>query len=257
MLARCLLLVAGLAAAPAIAAGHLEQMPSRPGVKLSYWMMETPDAVATVLLIPGGAGGLGLRDGIPASRNFLTRSRDLFAAAGYNVAVLGKPTDREDLDTGYRASGDHVTDLHMLIDRLRTSLGKPVWLVGTSRGSVSAAAAAVDAEPSSLAGIVLTSSVTGGRGRSVPTLALSRVRVPVLVMHHRDDACPSCNPREAPRIVAALTSAPVAKLVLVQGGGPPAGDPCEPLHWHGYIGMEREAVDAIVGWMRNPFPEKS
>src|SRR5262249_55983131 len=33
-------------------------------------------------------------------------------------------------------------------------------------------------------------------------------------------------------------------LRLVEGGGGAAGDPCEALHFHGYIGMEKEAV----GW---------
>jgi hypothetical protein len=139
---------------------------------------------------------------------------------------------------------------------VRRDLGKPVWLVGTSRGTLSAAAAAAALEPSQLAGIVLTSSVTNGRDASVTDVDLARIRVPVLVVHHRDDACRSCNPREAPRIVEALKNAPAKRFILLTGGGGASGPWCEALHFHGYIGMEREAVDAITAWMRDPLPDK-
>ena len=33
-----------------------------------------------------------------------------------------------------------------------------------------------------------------------------------------------------------------------------AGHVCEALHWHGFIGMEREAVDGMAGWIKAPRP---
>jgi pimeloyl-ACP methyl ester carboxylesterase len=256
---RSALLLLALAASVASAADRLVTIDTRPGVRVGYYLMERPGATATVVLLPGGAGGIGMKDGAPTSENFLVRSRDFFAAAGYNVAVLGKPSDREDLDLAFRAGADHVTDLRMVVERLRKDFGKPVWLVGTSRGTISAAAAAIALAPDTLAGIVLSSSITvTNRNTSiiVPGMALSEIRIPVLVVHHRRDACPTCDPRDAQRIVDGLKNAPVKKLILLDGGGPPRGDPCEPHHYHGYIGMEAEAVDVIVGWMRNPLQEK-
>jgi len=45
----------------------------------------------------------------------------------------------------------------------------------------------------------------------------------------------------------------VASVVLYSGGGGgESGDPCEALHHHGFIGMEKEAVDLIVGWIQKP-----
>jgi pimeloyl-ACP methyl ester carboxylesterase len=109
-----------------------------------------------------------------------------------------------------------------------------------------------------LAGIVLTSSVTStsrGTALSVPMIDLSRIRVPVLVMHHKDDACTVCEPGQAHRIYDALVNAPVKKLLLVSGGDMfPTGNPCEALHHHGYIGMEKEAVGYVTGWIANPQP---
>jgi pimeloyl-ACP methyl ester carboxylesterase len=242
-------------AAPAGArADELITLPTRPGVTVSYWHMPRPGASATLLLLPGGAGGIGYRDGQPQSGNFLVRSRDLFAGHGFHVAVLGRPSDVADMDTSFRAGAAHVEDLRRVIDDLRARSGAPVWLVGTSRGTVSAAAGAIALGPQQVAGVVLTSSVTSYRHKGVPTLALASIRTPVLVLHHEKDACPSCAPHEVRFIVDGLTGAPMKKLIWAREGGGARGDPCEPFHWHGFIGMEAQAVQAIAGWVRQPTP---
>src|SRR3974390_1908930 len=138
---RILLLVIALAAPLAQAADRLVNIETRPGVKVGSYWMERPGAKATILLLPGGEGGLGMKDGVPMSQNFLTRSRDLFAAAGYNVAVVGKPSDHNNLDSYFRSTDDHIADLRAVVEKLRGS-GKPVWLVGPSLGTISAGAAA-------------------------------------------------------------------------------------------------------------------
>jgi predicted alpha/beta-hydrolase family hydrolase len=252
---RALLAFVLTAVLPALAADHLVTIATRPGVKLGYWQMERPGATATVILLPGGEGGIGLKGGVPTSPNFLIRSRDLFTAEGFNVVLVGRPSDRQDLDLAFRASGEYVEDLRLVIERVSADLGKPVWLIGTSRGTVSAAAAAAALETPALAGIVLTSSVTYARDLpSVPVLRLADIRVPMLVMHHKRDACKSCDPREAKQIIDRATGAPVKKLLIVDGGGGAHGDPCEPMHYHGYIGMEKEAVRSIADWIRAPAP---
>jgi hypothetical protein len=249
------LLVMTLAFAPlAAAADRLVFVDTRPGVRVGYWLMERPDATATVMLLPGGEGGIGSVKGAePRSKNFLVRTRGMFADAGFNVAVIGKPSDTDDLTLEFRASDKHVEDLRVIAEKLRAQLGKPVWLVGTSRGTVSAAAAGAKLEPPTIAGLVLTSSVTYSKFQpATPTLPLMDVRVPVLVMHHKRDACRDCDPREAHTITDRLTGAPVKKLLLVDGGGDPSGPVCEPMHYHGYIGMEAEAVRLIAEFIRAP-----
>jgi hypothetical protein len=255
-MARLVALLLAFAAFAAAAQDHIVFLDTRPGVRVGYWLMERPGASATVMLLPGGDGNIGSVKGQePRSKNFLVRSRDKFAEAGFNVAVIGRPSDKQDMDLAFRASADGIEDLRVIAEKLRLELGKPVWLVGTSRGSVSAAAAGAALDPPTIAGIVLTSSVTYSRFQpAVPTLPLMDVRVPVLVMHHQRDACRDCNPREAHMITDRLTGAPVKKLVLVDGGGNPSGPECEPMHYHGYIGMEAEAVKTITDWIRNPAP---
>src|SRR4029453_10242015 len=154
---RFVLFLIALACAPAFGADRLVFVETRPGVKVGYWLMERHAATVTVALLPGGAGSIGMRDNFPASQNFLIVSRDYFTAAGFNVALVGLPSDKKDLDVSFRASANHVTDLRAVVEAVRKELKKPVWRVGTSRGTISAAAAAIASEPGSIAGIVLTS----------------------------------------------------------------------------------------------------
>jgi pimeloyl-ACP methyl ester carboxylesterase len=227
----------------------------RPGVSLLFYYMKQEGASASVVLLTGGAGGIGLKDGVPTSNNFLIRSRDHFAGHKFNIAVVGRPSDIQDLDYPSRISAEHVEDLRRVVSYLKKDTALPVLLVGTSRGSVSATAAAIAFGNQELAGIVLTASVTSAsKAGAVPQQRLDAVRIPVLVLHHQYDACWVCRPREVPRIISGLKNAPVKKLVMVDGGGDPRGDPCEPLHWHGFIGMEKEAVDIIGDWIKNPGP---
>jgi hypothetical protein len=100
--------------------------------------MPRADAMATLVLLPGGAGSIGLRDGQPQSGNFLVRSRELFRAQGFEVAIVGRPSDVNDLDDAFRASAPQVEDLRHVVEDLRRRSGRPIWLVGTSRGTVSA-----------------------------------------------------------------------------------------------------------------------
>jgi pimeloyl-ACP methyl ester carboxylesterase len=232
----------------------LIKLDTRPGVSVSFYYMKRDGAAVTVVLLPGGGGGIGLKDGVPTSDNFLVRSRDHFAAHGFNVAVVSRPTDKE-LDYEFRVSSAHIEDLRQVVEYLKTDAGLPVWLVGTSRGTVSAAAAAITFGNENLAGLALTSSVTSNkRTGSVPEQKLEAIRIPVFVLHHQKDSCSVTVPRDAPRIMSRLKNTPVKKLIMVDGGANAAGDPCENQHWHGYIGMEKEAVDIIANWIKNPKP---
>jgi pimeloyl-ACP methyl ester carboxylesterase len=244
--------MAGFAAIPAFADAMIK-IDTRPGVTVSYWYMPRAGATATVVLLTGGNGSIGFKNGVPTSANFLIRSRDLFAAHGFNLALVGRPSDREDLNTDFRVGTQHMEDLRKIVARLKQGTHLPIWLVGTSRGTVSATAAAIAFGDEELAGIVLTSSITRGTG-AVPRQALEKIRIPVLVVHHEKDACAFCWPYEASKIPGALVNAPVKKLLMVSNGSGASGDACEALHWHGFIGAEKETVDAIAAWIKKPAP---
>lgn len=49
-----------------------------------------------------------------------------------------------------------------------------------------------------------------------------------------------------------LKNAPIRKTIFVSGGQGATGDPCTPLHHHGYVGMQNEAVDLVAAWIISP-----
>lgn len=249
-----LLFLMALATHTAHANDVLEEVSTRPGVKVPVYWMPRPGAKGTLVLLPGGAGSIGvLAAGKPSGSNFLVRSRDLFAAAGYNVALVSRPTDKKDLTHAERIGAEHMQDLQAVLAFLRRVSRAPIWLVGNSRGTISATAAAL-AFGDQLAGMVLTSSITDGKPGAVGRQNLGGIHIPTLVVHHAKDACDVCPPEEAKVIFNKLRNAPVRKLIMLDGGGPPTGPECESMHWHGYAGMEREAVNAILNWIAHPVP---
>jgi len=252
-----LLLTAALSSASFLchAEGALLKVPTREGVTTTMFWEPVPNAKATVFLFPGGGGGFGkVEDGKAMGQNFLVRSEPYFLANGFNVAIFGRPSDSQDLDYADRISDTHMTDLAQSAGvRQEQRPIVPIWLVGTSRGTISATAMAINVHDPAIAGLVLTSSIVRyATPGAVPRQDLKAIQMPVLVYHHAKDACKLCLPHETEWILKGLSNAPVKKLMMVDGGVNPSGDPCEAQHWHGFIGMEREAIDQIAGWIRNP-----
>jgi pimeloyl-ACP methyl ester carboxylesterase len=248
------ILAAALASASlgACAQGQAFKVATRPDIKTGVFWEAREGATATVLLFPGGGGGFGkLEDGKPSSPNFLVRSMQYFLANGFNVAIFGKPSDTDDLDYPDRVSDKHMADVRAVLGFVKQQSPAPIWIVGTSRGSVSATAAVIRIQDPRIAGLVLTSSVVSYKKvGAVPRQDLAAIKLPVLVVHNSRDACPVCSPHEVPGILGGLKNAAAKKLVMVDAGANPTGDECGALHWHGFIGAEKETVDIIGGWIR-------
>jgi hypothetical protein len=246
--------VSSVSQAEELQTGQLERVETR-GVFVPIYAVWKETAVATVVLYSGGGGGFGKisEDGWPSSMNFLIRSAKLFSAHPFNVIMVGRATDVASLDGLTRIGEDHDRDNQAIFSAIKAKSAVPIWLVGTSMGTISVTAAAIRNSGSNISGIVLTSSVTADRVRgAVPSQDLAKIRVPVLVLHHEFDACKVCTPFEAKGIEGRLKNSPVKKTVLVSGGNGASGNPCEALHHHGYIGMEKDAVDLIANWVIQP-----
>lgn len=239
-------------------AGEVLMVPTRPGVQVPLFAVWNSQAVATVVLFSGGGGGYGRYDasGWPSSQNFLIRTGRQWVAHPFNVVMVGRPSDGIDLSDGAVRTGPlHAADNEAVFQSILDKSPLPLWLVGTSMGTISAAAAAIQdkAVPPRIAGLVLTSSVTGYKKTGAVTRQdLSQVRVPTLVVHHARDGCRLCAPYEAKAIPPALKNAPVKAFLLVEEGGGESGDECGALHFHGYIGAEARVVDQIARWIQNP-----
>jgi len=250
-----LVLAALLLASPWLRAqdGFVQLPLERGEAKLPVYVMRHAQAIATVVLLPGGDAGTGkIVDDQPGSSNFLVRARQHFQQAGFNVLVVFRASDLSGLDYGYRISPEHVAELSKAVAYAQREFGKPVWLIGTSRGTVSGTATAIALGEKSIAGLVLTSSVTSRRTGAIESQNVASLRMPTLVLHHKYDSCKICVPAEAARIVDQLKSAPVRKFIMVDGGSNPEGDPCESRHWHGYINFEQQTVQLITDWIKSP-----
>jgi alpha-beta hydrolase superfamily lysophospholipase len=215
---------------------------TRPGVTQPVYFTAAPSAVASVILFPGGIGVVATE-----RNNFLLRVAGRFSAQGMNVAVADAPSDQGGgMSVPFRQSSQHADDIAAIVAMLRSRSPAPVWLVGTSRGSISAANGAVRIGPPRVAGVVLTSSVwlNGMAG-----IALEQIRVPVLVVHNHDDGCRESPFGETAGAMARMQQARVKELLALSGGSQRSG-PCQALSPHGYYGIEDQVMPAIIAWIK-------
>lgn len=227
-------------------------IPSRDGVTISFVVNEPAQpAKAAVILFAGGSGKLKLWKGRgPRSKNFLIRSRTLFSDRGILTLTLDVPSDRRRKGlTDFRDSDDHRADISAVVRWLRGRTKAPVWLIGTSRGTVSLGHLAGKLP---IDGAVFTASITDGGNRDRPTALdgdLEKIMVPVLLAHHKADGCYVTPAWGISKISDRLKKSPRVETILFSGGDPDQSDECKSLSKHGFIGIEEKVVERIVTWM--------
>jgi hypothetical protein len=269
-----LLTGAAWAQAPSERCGEVLSVQTRERSTTRYAFVPPPAATAqghpiTLLLLPGGSGHADLDERGCARKlqgNSLVRSLSLFHAAGFGTALVDAPSDfhGEDGLGGFRTDARHAQDLGQLITALRARTQGAIWVVGTSRGAISAANAASrltgTAAPD---GLVLTSALMAGQpgarkawvAQSVFDLPLEDipVPVPVLVVGHAADTCVRSPASLMERIVA-RTRGPRQQIATVSGGparpAPGGLDACEGRTPHGFVGQEAEVVTGIARFVR-------
>ncbi len=178
-----------------------------------------------------------------------------FSGHGLLVAVVDTPSDRkEDGLYDFRTSVEHAQDIQGVIDRLREKNNVPIFLVGTSQGTISAAGVTARLKSRGIAGVVLTSTVTRTNNRGdkeqVFDADLELIRTPVLVVYHEDDGCYVTPYEDADRLMDSLVNARHKKLLSYKGGKYPESDACRALSEHGFFGIEERVVGDIVSWIK-------
>lgn len=231
------------------------------GASQAFILLKPERPQAAVILFAGGHGGLGLRSATDmawGAGNFLVRSRNAFVAEGLMVAVIDAPSDHaQGMNAVFRLSSAHAADIGAVAAHLRVVADVPVWLVGTSMGTFSAARGAIGAK--GVAGLVLSSTITRARADwkikgdypdGVASMALPQISVPTLILSHRDDACAITPASDGPKLKARLTKSPRVEIRLLDGGSPPQSDACEAKSAHGFLGIEKQAVGAIASFIK-------
>jgi Serine aminopeptidase, S33 len=238
-------------------------LPTRPGVTQSYFLTSKPKNLeAMAILFPGSGGLIQLRTDSGRVRfnqgNFLVRSRAEFVKRGVTAGIIDAPSDQQagwGMSDEFRRGDLHVTDISAVAgDMTKRFPGTPLFLVGTSRGSVSAAALGARLT-GQIAGVILTATMfqPAGRKSNEPGPGLSgfdfaSIKAPVLFVHHVGDQCEVTPYSDAARLTDRYP------LVTVFGGSAAQSGRCEAFSQHGFYGKEAETVAEIVNWMlKKPF----
>lgn len=244
--------------APAYAqTASLETIKTRRGVTQKFILLKPERPVASVILFAGGLGALGLKSATTmnwGSLNFLVRVRNKLAAHNLMVALADTPSDKpRGLYGSFRVTPTHATDIDAIAAYLKAQAGVPVWTIGTSIGSFSAASGAIYAR--NVDGLVLTSTTT----RSLPdwpiarnyphavaSMPLAKFKGPALILSHARDGCQVSPAADSEKLRKALKNAKPLEVVLLEGGEARDPNPCEAMGYHGFLGIEDKAVETIA-----------
>jgi hypothetical protein len=225
----------------------LVRIASRDGIQQGFiHMMPADPPVASVILYAGGSGDLRLSGSATmewGAANFLVRSRRKFVNHGFQVAVIDTPENRSGHIPLDRSSAEHLADSRAVAAFLRSQADVPVWVVGTSRGSVSVANMAVNGGDA-FAGAVFTSSVLQTLHFDLPG-----VTIPALVLHNTNDGCVASLPHVARLLYDRLENASRRELVWLTSRARKSAE-CNAKSPHGYLGIEGKAVDAIAAFIK-------
>jgi hypothetical protein len=259
------LILGWFSALPHMASAQQEiiTLQTRPGVTQSFFLTSLPKNFQAIgVLFPGSGGLINLRseNGQPkfGPNNFLVRSRSEFIKRGVAAAILDAPSDQQNgwgMTDEFRLGEAHFTDIAAVVDNLAKRFpDKPLFLIGTSRGTISAAALGARFGPR-VAGTVLTSSMFRAakgkakeQGPGLSNFDFATIKIPALFVHHVSDQCEFTPYGEAARLADRFP------LITVFGGDPPQSGPCDAFSAHGYFGKEAPTVEQIVNWMlKKPF----
>jgi len=235
------------------------------------WPVNTNTVRGIVVLIGGGdlTTNLGGNDGTGVATtsggNFLVRTGQLFANAGFLAVIIDRPSDvpagNANVDQ-YRISVKHAVDIVGILKHAN-SANLPVFLVGTSRGAISAVPNNVIAT-----GISISSPVTSAGGDpanlyvgrpDTPSLLPSFVKRPTHVLWHDNDSCQVSTPAGSQTLFNNLTGAGVSAASNSATGGvqvttaSAAANPdvCGAFDFHGFLGIEPAAVGLITAWLND------
>lgn len=246
---------------PGAGGERLQILETRPGVTTRFLLARPYVPMASVILFAGGHGRLGIDKSGRLNwgrGNFLVRSRRLFLDEGFAVATVDAPSDRQGsngLLFGFRGSPEHAQDIAAIVRYMRDRFRRPVWLIGTSRGSASAANGGrrlSDSGPAAPDGVVLTSTVTvaNSKGLNVLDMELAAIQGPVVIAHHRKDGCHVTPFGGTGPLQSALGGASSVAL-LAYDGGRTEGDACQARSFHGFLGIEKRVVEDIAKRIRD------
>ena len=217
-----------------------------------FWIFMVLELLALVQIGKGlwgelGAGQMARIERLSINRDNMMEKYEAAKAAGEEGAA-GILTRAE--------------NLQKVIDRLRgtnpASANRPpindapIVIVGTSRGTVSAANIALETKTNEVRGLILSASLVAAdkSGAGLQNLRLEKLTVPLLFVHNRSDKCRVTPLGKVSRLVKKLERAGVdVQLRIVDSVKKSSGD-CTGRSPHGFLGIEEQVIAIISTWIR-------
>ncbi len=180
----------------------------------------------------------------------------MFTENGLWLAFVEPPSDQiHGIDTRFRQSENHVKDIAAVVAEVERRSGFKPFLMGTCRGSYSAASVGSKIDNGSISGVVLISTRSRARDGSVVRGARKGgLTAPLMMIHHEDDDCKG-SPYSGMKSIAGFfeKSSDRVETLTVKGGWQSSGlkqkKGCGKNGSHKFFGSEKEIVDAIADWV--------
>jgi hypothetical protein len=218
------------------------------------WEAKSP--IATVIVIMGGGGSIGIKQNTTEIRNqtanmmqLLTNSKS--SAPTLNIVIFDSP---HDLQAGPerlapRYSDDHLSRIENVVKFYRQKFNGPIWLMGHSNGAVSVSEFInrSDENRKLISGAILSGSRNAAR-------IWKSIDFPVLVIHHKNDGCFNATFDNASKHYRNIQSLNKNLTEFKSAGsGVVFGDPCTN-GYHMYREAYPEASDLIRDFIIKPTP---
>lgn len=222
------------------------------------FLFRAAEAKATLVFIPGGEGRAGIKPEWTAEHgyfskyyfNLMLRSlTDAAATSGnFNLVIFDSPVDLPTANhwSVARTGSEHLSRVEDVVRHFKELLGKPVWVMGHSMGTISLTEFYKRLQEGKREDLVAGLIFSGGENGA--SFNFETTKLPVLVVHHENDECPGNTAEHARKLHARLRDGgnANAELVLISGGSrtPNNSNGCRS-GYHMYFGAGADVARAI------------
>ncbi len=231
---------------------------TREGVKQTFLLVApNQQPKVALLMFPGGPGRANIRSTeteILFNKNgYLQRSINYFVSSGMLVALIDRPSDLEDMSVNFRKSDEHMQDIGEVIKNILLRYKDiPIYIIGISRGSVSATYVAKHSKEKVSGVVLMAGHLADRRSVGLSGFNYKTLQQRILIVGHKNEGCPHTAFRDWLEIARSYN----IPMISVTGGYQKlemsAGDrypECRPWAHHNFLGVEKPVAEEISNWI--------